>query len=82
MPYTTESLDTEQRASIRAHYITGHFDHEEALIRIENGGFSPLTREQAIAVLTLPITPNLVWDWTGRHVTEEQIAARLAEVDD
>lgn len=81
MPHTTESLDTEQRQGIRAHYITGHLNREQALVRIENGGFSQLTREQATAVLSSPITPDLVWDWTGRHVTEEQIADRLAEVN-
>ena len=81
MPHTTTDLDTEQRLSIRAHYITGHFDREEALIRIENGGFSQLTREQAIAVLTLPTSAHDVEAWTGRVFPEDQIAARLAKVN-
>jgi hypothetical protein len=82
MSYTTTQLDTEQRTSIRAHYVTGHFDREEALTRIQNGGFSQLSREQACEVLALPITPHDVAAWTGRQVTEEQIAARLAEVSE
>lgn len=41
---------------------------------------SQLTREQAIAVLAHPITPAQVKQWSGKDVTEEQIAARLAEV--
>jgi hypothetical protein len=80
MNYTTGQLDTEQREGIRASYITGRHDLETALLRIQNGGFSQLTREQAIAVLTQPITPAQVKQWAGKDVTEEQIAARLAEV--
>lgn len=80
MSYTTTNLDTEQRLSTRAHYATGHFDLEEALIRIQNGGFTQLTREQAAEILTAPITSKAVKTYTGRDVTAEQIATRLAEV--
>lgn len=79
MPHTMDSLDTEQRIGIRAAYITGHFNREEALIRIQNGGFSQLTRDEAIYVLSQPITPALVRELTGREITAEQIAARLVE---
>jgi hypothetical protein len=80
MGYTTTQLDTEQREGIRASYITGRFTAEDALVRIQNGGFSQLTREQAVAVLTQPITQEQVKEWAGKDVTEEQITARLAEV--
>lgn len=80
MSYTASQLETEQREGIRASFITGRFTVEDALIRIQNGGFSQLTREQAIAVLAHPITPAQVKQWSGKDVTEEQIAARLAEV--
>lgn len=78
-PVSAIDLDTEQRTSIRAHYVTGNFDREEAHVRIENGGFSQLTREQAVAVLSLPTSPHDVEEWTGRRITEEQIAAWLAK---
>lgn len=80
MPDTMDRLDTEQQTSIRAHYVTGHFAEEEALARIRFGGFFTLDEDRAAEVLAAPITPAVVKEWTGKDVTEEQIAARLAEV--
>lgn len=80
MSYTASELDTDQRLSIRAHYITGRHGLETALLRIQNGGFTQLTREQAAEILTAPITSKAVKTFTGRAVTDEQVAARLAEV--
>lgn len=77
---TANDFDTEQRLGIRAHYITGRHDLETALTRIQNGGFTQLTREQAAEILRQPITAETVKTFTGRDVTDEQIAARLAEV--
>lgn len=80
MRMTASELDTEQRPGIRAHYITGRHDLETSLLRIQNGGFSQLTRDQAVEVLSAPITVATVKTLTGRDVTDEHIAARLAEV--
>jgi predicted glycosyl hydrolase (DUF1957 family) len=80
MKMTAAGLDTEQRLGIRAHYITGRHDLETALLRIQNGGFTQLTREQAVEILTAPITAATVKTFTGRDVIDGQIAARLAEV--
>ena len=80
MGYTTTQLDKEQREGIRASFITGRFSADDALLRIQNGGFCQLTHEQAIEILAQPITPQQVKEWSGKDVTEEQITARLAEV--
>lgn len=77
---TTTEFESEQRMGIRAHYASGHFNLEEALIRIQNGGFTQLTREQAAEILATPIRVETVKAFTGRDVTDGQIAARLAEV--
>jgi hypothetical protein len=68
------------RLGIRAAYITGRYTREDALTRIENNAPVSLSHEEALAILAAPITPELVRGSTGQDVTEEQIAARLAEV--
>ncbi len=80
MPTTYGEHMGEMNDSIRSHYITGHFDLETALARTENAGLVTLPRERAVDLLRQPITPYRVKVLTGKDVTEEQIAARLAEV--
>lgn len=65
---------------IRAQYVSGNFDRRDALTRIRMGGFTELASSRAEEILAAPITPAVVLAWTAREVTEEQIAARLAEV--
>lgn len=73
-------LMSEIHDNIQSHYITGYYDLDTALARIQNGGMVELPRDRAITILTRPITPYRVKRLAGRDVTEEQIAARLAEV--
>lgn len=78
-----ESVTNELDEGVRAHYASGYYDLETALLRIQNGGFVERTREQASAVLSQPISVSLVKELTGKsgeNFTEEQIAVRLAEV--
>lgn len=81
MPYSIEDLTYQHGLSIRAHYASSHFSLDEALIRLRFGGLYTLTEEQAAAVLRQPISVEQVKDWTGKEITEGQIAARLAEMD-
>lgn len=66
--------------SIRAYYYVGHFGLEEALSRIQNSGTVTLPREQAMEILRESISVDRAQQFTRRDVTEELIAARLAEV--
>lgn len=75
-----ESVTNEMNEGVRAHYASGHFDLETALTRIQNGGFVPVSRARAAEILAEPIDARVVMDCTGRDVTDEQIAARMAEV--
>lgn len=77
---TAGSLVRELRVSIRAHYCSGWLDLETALSRTQAGGFVTLSREEAAGVLRQPISVEVVKELTGKDITEEQIAARLAEV--
>lgn len=80
MAMTLAALTAETQRSIQAHFITGHFTLDEALTRIQHGGMTTLTREQAVEVLRSRIMEETVKAYTGRDVTAEEITARLAEV--
>jgi hypothetical protein len=80
MPEYVPALASERELSIRAHYVSGHFNLQEALDRIRMGGFTELATSLAEDILRKPISPTAVRSCTGRNVTEEQIADRLAEV--
>lgn len=73
-------LMSEIHDNIQSHYITGYYDLDTALARLQNGGMVELPRERAVAILAKPITPYRVKVLAGRDVTAEQITARLAEV--
>jgi hypothetical protein len=80
MPDSIEDLTFQHQRSVRAHYVSGHFTLDEALQRLRVGGWYEINAEQAADVLSRPILAATVRELTGRDVTEEQIAARLAEV--
>lgn len=76
----TSELTDDINLGIRAHYVTGWFDLDTALDRIQFGGLTVLNRRVAAQILRQPITTEQVKARTGRDVTDEQIAGRLAEV--
>lgn len=45
MSHSVADLTNERNLGIRASYITGHFDRDTALARIQFGGFATLTEE-------------------------------------
>lgn len=80
MAMTYSDLMSETNDSIRAHYITGHFDLETAIARIQHGGLVDLPRERAVEILGTPMTVCRAQQFVSREITEELIAARMAEV--
>lgn len=81
MPDSIEDLTSRQQLTIRAHYACGLYSLDEALHRLRFDGVYTLTEQQASKVLSRPIPAVTVRELTGRDVTEEQIAARLTEVN-
>lgn len=81
MSMSYDDFTGEINDSLRAHYVTGHFDLETTITRTQHGGLVDLTREQAVKLLQQPITPYRVKVLTGKDVTEGLITAKLAEVN-
>ena len=65
--------------TIRAEYLAGLIDLTTALDRLEANGMYR-HRPWSTALLSRPMSPERVRHFAGADVTEEQIAARLAEV--
>lgn len=75
-----DHLTAEIVDSVRAHYITGHFDRETAVARIQHAGFEDRTEAEAGALLDTPMSLGLVLVYAGRAVCEHCEGMPAAEL--